>query len=79
MPAVILLLLQCNFATISPTLLHHSLSGVAPEGDGAGLVGGRQPLVARAGPEPPVHVDGVEALVLAALALEVALAAGGVD
>lgn len=43
------------------------------------LVRGRDPGVAGPGPEPSVDVDGLEVLRVAALALEVALAAGGVD
>jgi hypothetical protein len=36
------------------------LSGVAPEGLWVWLVGGRDPSVPRAGPEPSVHVDGLD-------------------
>ena len=35
------------------------LSGVTPEGLGVGRVGGRDPRVARASPEPAVHIDGL--------------------
>ena len=55
------------------------LAGVAPVGlPGGGAVGGRDPGVARARPEPPVDVDGGEVGGVAALVLEVALAAAGV-
>ena len=55
------------------------LAGVAPEGlPGGGPVGGRDPGVARPRPEPAVDVDGGEVGGVAALVLEVALAAAGV-
>ena len=55
------------------------LAGVAPEGlPGGGPVGGRDPGVARPRPEPAVDVDGGEVRGVAALVLEVALAAAGV-
>ena len=52
---------------------------VSPESFRRGLVRGRNPGVARAGPEPPVHVDRLKLALLASLALEVALAARRVD
>ena len=55
------------------------LAGVAPVGlPGGGAVGGGDPGVARARPEPPVDVDGGEVGGVAALVLEVTLAAAGV-
>ena len=53
----------------------YSLSALAPEAFGVGLVGGKDPLVVGSGPEPAVDVDGLEVGGVAALALEVALAA----
>jgi hypothetical protein len=55
------------------------LSALAPEALGVGLVGGQDPLVVGSGPEPSVDVDGLQVGGVAALALEVALAAGRVD
>ena len=52
---------------------------VSPESFRRGLVGGRNPGVACAGPEPPVHVYRLELALLASLALEVALSARRVD
>ena len=52
---------------------------ISPEGFRRCLVCGRNPGVACAGPEPPVHVDRLELTLLASLALEVALAARGMD
>ena len=52
---------------------------VSPKGFRRSLVCGRNPGVACAGPEPPVHVDRLELTLLASLALEVALAARSVD
>ena len=58
---------------------YYSLSGEAPEGVVLPGVGGGDALVGGAGPEPAVDVDGLQVLGVAALSLEVALAAGGVD
>ena len=60
-------------------IVDDSRSGLAPESVCAALVSGWDPPVAGPGPEPPVNVDRLEDGVLAALALEVALAARSVD
>jgi hypothetical protein len=57
----------------------YSLSSGTPVGFFCPLVGGRDPRVGRARPEPPVDVDWLEVLGVAALALEVALAPRRVD
>ena len=60
-------------------LLKNSLSTRTPEALLVGRVGGEDPLVVGAGPEPSVDVDGLKMGGIATLALEVALATGGVD
>jgi len=54
------------------------LSALGPEAFAVGLVGWQNPLVVCSGPEPAVDVDGLKVGGVAALALEVALAARGV-
>jgi len=58
-------------------LRNTSLSGVTPEGLGVGRVGGRDPRVARASPEPAVHIDGLKMVSVAAFVLEVAFPSAG--
>jgi len=53
------------------------LSGCAPEGVGIRSVRSRNPGVAGSGPEPAVHVDGLEMGTVAALVLEVAFPTAG--
>ena len=54
------------------------LAAPAPEGEAAGDVGGRDPLVA-VSPEPAVDIDWLEVLSVTALVLEITLPARGVD
>ena len=54
------------------------LAAPAPEGEAAGDVGGRDPLVA-VSPEPAVDIDRLEVLGVTAFVLEITLPTGGVD
>lgn len=56
-----------------------TLSHGTPVGVSGVLVGGSDSLVSGSGPEPTVHVDWLQVLGVATLALEVAFPAGGVN